>query len=180
MNNPFQEQLLKAGVVSEQQVKKINQEKQKKRKQQRHKKVVAADQTPTKAQQAAARKAERDRELNQRKEEQARKKAISVEIDQLITNNLVKRDAKCEIVYNFQHRNKVHRLYVNNDMKQDLIKGKLGIARIEGRYELIPFSVARKIAERNEKRVILFESEETNGDENNEYANYQIPDDLTW
>jgi len=33
MNNPFQEQLLKAGVVSKQQVQKANKDKQKKKKQ---------------------------------------------------------------------------------------------------------------------------------------------------
>ena len=37
MNNPFQEQLLKAGLVSKEQVNKVNQEKRKSNKQQRQK-----------------------------------------------------------------------------------------------------------------------------------------------
>lgn len=65
-------------------------------------------------------------------------------------------------------------------MKQQLIKGKLGIARIEGVYELIPVSVAEKIQQRNEKRVVIFKAEEKTVDENDPYADFEIPDDLTW
>jgi len=179
MNNPFQEQLLKAGVVTKQQVQKVKQDKNKKKKQQRSKKVPVIDEKALKAQQATEKKANHDRELNKKKQEQARKKAISAEIDQLIKANRVERNEACEIVYNFEHANKVKRIYVNEDMKQQIIKGKLGIARIEGRYELVPLSIAEKIQQRNEKRIVLF-TEEENIDENDPYADYQIPDDLTW
>lgn len=180
MNNPFQQQLLKAGIVNKQQVKKANQEKSKQQKQQRNKKEVVIDETQLKAQQAAAEKAEHDRALNKKKEEQARNKAISSEIDQLITNNRLTRDESCEINYNFEHRKKVHRIYINEEMKQGIIQGKLGIARIEGRYELVPIAVAEKIKQRNEKRLVLFDKEEVAVNENDPYADYQIPDDLVW
>ena len=68
-------------------------------------------------------------------------------------------------------------------MKQRIIEGKLGIARIEGRYELIPKLIAERIQQRNEKRVILFdyvENEEQVTDENDPYAEFQVPDDLMW
>jgi uncharacterized protein YaiL (DUF2058 family) len=176
MNNPFQEQLLKAGLVTKQQVNKANKEKQKQHKQQQPKKFSPS--APTKAQLAAQKKAERDRELNLQRQQQAKQKALSIEIDQLVRENALKRDENCEIAYNFEHRNKVHRLYVNADMKKQLIHGKLGIARIEGRYEIIPFSVADKIRQRNEKRVILFDEEIEQMED--EYKDYQIPDDLIW
>jgi hypothetical protein len=66
-------------------------------------------------------------------------------------------------------------------MKSQVVQGKLGIARIEGRYELVPLSIAQKIQQRNDKRIVLFEADlpqETS--ENDPYADYQIPDDLTW
>ncbi|MCK5336605.1 MAG: DUF2058 family protein, partial [Gammaproteobacteria bacterium] len=71
MSNPFQEQLLKAGVVTKQQVQKVKQEGNKKKKQQkqRSKKDVVVDKTKLKAQLAVEEKARRDRELNKRKEE---------------------------------------------------------------------------------------------------------------
>ena len=71
------------------------------------------------------------------------------------------------------------RIYVDATMKQQIIKGSLGIARIEGRYELVPKDIAEKIQQRNEKRIVIFDAEET-VDENDPYAEHQIPDDLVW
>ena len=65
-------------------------------------------------------------------------------------------------------------------MKKQIIKGSLGIARIEGRYELIPKTIAEKIQKRNEKRVVLFTNDEQEINADDPYADYQIPDDLTW
>ena len=180
MNNPFQEQLLKAGIVSKQQVQKVKQDKNKKHKQKRSKKDPVIDENKLRLEQAAKEKANRDRELNLKKQEQARKKAISAEIDQMIIKNRVQRDDNCEIVYNFEHNNKIKRIYVNEEMKQSIIKGKSGIARIEGRYELVPLSIAEKIQQLNQNRIVLFTDEQQNMDENDPYADYQIPDDLTW
>ena len=180
MNNPFQEQLLKAGLVSKQQVQKVKHEKHQKKKQKNNKNDSAVDVTKLKAQQAAEEKSRRDRELNQKKQEQARKKAISAEIDQLIINNKIERDDSCEISYNFEHQKKVKRIYVNAEMKQKIIAGKLGIARIEGRYELVPQAIAEKIQQRNDKRIVLFTDEDNTVDENDPYAEHQIPDDLMW
>ena len=181
MGNPFQDQFLKAGVVSKQQVKKAQSASNKKKKEQRSKKSNVVDENKLKAQQVAKEKAEKDKALNQRKEEQAKQKAISIEIDQIISSNQIKRSEECEIVYNFEHRKKVNRIYVDADMKQLIIDGKLGIARIEGRYELVPKLIAERIQQRNEKRIILFEAtEEQVADENDPYADFQVPDDLMW
>jgi len=181
MNNPFQDQLLKAGLVTKKQVQKAKQDKNRTRKKQQHsKKEVVVDENKIKVQQAAHEKAKRDRELNKKKEEQARQKAISIEINQLIENNCLSRDEDCEIVYNFEHNKKVRRIYVNEEMKQQIMQGKLGIARIEGRYELVPESIAEKIQQRNEKRIVIFKEDQQTTDENGLYSEYQIPDDLTW
>ena len=151
MNNPFQDQLLKAGLVTKKQVQKANQ----------------------------------DKNRNRKKEEQARQKAISIEINQLIENNCLARDDDCEIVYNFEHNNKVKRVYVNQEMKSQIVKGSLGIARIEGRYELVPSSIAEKIQQRNAKRIVIFDEQKSHATqeedgENDPYSEYQIPDDLIW
>ena len=181
MGNPFQDQLLKAGLVTKKQVQKAKQDKNRKNKQQKHaKKEIVVDETKLKAQQAAAEKTKRDRELNKQKQDQARQKATSIEINQLIENNCIPRDESCELVYNFEHNKKIKRLYVNEEIKQKLIKGTLGIARIEGRYEVIPKSVVDKIRQRNEKRVVIYVENETPKIENDPYADYAIPDDLTW
>ncbi len=180
MNNPFQEQLLKAGAVSKQQVKKAQQEKNKQHKEQRSSNQPVVNEVRKKAQQAAIDKAKHDRELNRQKEDQARGRAVSAEINQLILENLIERSEKCEIAYNFEHQRKVKRIYINEEMKAQIVKGKLGIARIEGRYELVPLSVAEKIQQRNEKRIVIFSDDTPQTDENDPYAGYEVPDDLVW
>jgi uncharacterized protein YaiL (DUF2058 family) len=182
MSNPFQDQLLKAGLVNKKQVKKANQEKARSNKKQRQKKETVVDEVKLKVQQATQDKAKHDRALNQKKEEQAKNKAISSEINQLITSSLIERDENCDIVYNFEHRKKVNRIHIDSEMKKKIVSGQLGIARIEGRYELVPATIAEKIKKRNDKRIIIFEkkSAEQATNENDPYADYQIPDDLTW
>jgi len=119
MNNPFQDQLLKAGVVSKQQVQKAQQEKNKKKKQQHNnKKIKPINDAQLKAKKDAEEKSARDRDLNKRKEDQARGKAISAEINQLIKDNLIARDEKCEVAYNFEHQKKVKKIYINEDKGQ--------------------------------------------------------------
>jgi len=186
MSNPFQDQLLKAGLVTKKQVQKAKQDKNRNKKKQRQSgnRAKTVDENSIKLQQAAEEKAKRDRELNRKKQEHARQKAVSIEINQLITSNCVARDESCEIAYNFEHDNKVRRIYVNPEMKDRIIKGALGIARIEGRYELVPKDIAEKIQQRNTKRVVLFSDEQTSSDkqtdQDDRYAGYEIPDDLMW
>ncbi len=179
MNNSFQEQLLKTGLVSKKQAHKAKQDKSKKNKQS-SKIANTVDEVKLKAQRVVEQKVERDRELNKRKKEQARQKANSIEINQLILSNSISRDESCEIVYNFEHNKKVNRIYINAEMKQRIINGKLGIARIEGRYELVPKSIAEKIQQRNKKRVVIFDEEEVTNDDDYTSLAHQIPDDLTW
>jgi len=180
MGNPFQDQLLKAGLVSKKQVHKAKQEQNKQKKQQRSKKDKIIDEDKLKAQQATAEKAKRDRELNKKKEDQARQKATSAEINQLINANCIARDENCEVVYNFEHNKKVKRIIINAEMKQHIVQGRLGIASINDRYELVTKKVAEKLQQRDASRVVIYDSETTTVDENDPYAAYEIPDDLDW
>lgn len=180
MGNPLQDQLLKAGLVSKKQVHKAKQEKNQQKKQQRSNKGNAVDENKIKAQKLADEKIKRDRELNKKKEDQARHKAITAEINQLITDNCITRDDSCDVVYNFEHDKKIKRIYINDELKQQIVQGSLGIARIEGRYELVTKSIAEKIQQRNPKRVVIYSAEQDTVDENDPYAEYEIPDDLTW
>jgi len=180
MNNPFQDQLLKAGLVTKHQVQKAKQDKNREKKKQHSKKEIVVDEARLKAQQAAEEKTNRDRELNKKKDAQARQKAISIEINQLVINNCLARDDSCEIVYNFEHNKKVKRIYINAEMKQQIMRGLLGIARIEGRYELVPKAIAEKIQKRNERRIVIFNEDQHVLNDEDSYSKYQIPDDLVW
>ena len=181
MSNPFQDQLLKAGLVTKKQVQKVKQDENRKRKQQQQhsKKEKVVDEAKLKVQQAVEEKTRRDRELNRKKENQARQKAISIEINQLITDNCLARDESCDIVYNFEHNKKIKRIYVNAEMKQKIVQGKLGMARIEGRYELVAKSIAERIQQKNDKRIVIYNAQES-VDDNDPYSEYQVPDDMMW
>ena len=181
MSNPFQDQLLKAGLVTKKQVQKVKQDKNRKRKQQQQhsKKEKVVDEAKLKVQQAVEEKTRRDRELNRKKENQARQKAISIEINQLITDNCLARDESCDIVYNFEHNKKIKRIHVDAEMKQKIVQGKLGMARIEGRYELVAKSIAERIQQKNDKRIVIFNAQES-VDDNDPYSEYQVPDDMMW
>lgn len=180
MNNPFQEQFLKAGIASKQQVHNAKKYKKIQTKQRHSNKKLAPDTNAIKAQQKAKEKADRDRELNQKKQLHVNNKAISIEIDQLIKENKLDRSKNCELSHNFEHKNKVNKLFVNADIKQCLVAGKLGIARIAGRYEVIPQNTAEKIKQRNAKRIVLLDAKAEKENLDVAYAEYQIPDDLMW
>ena len=180
MGNAFQDQLKKAGVVNKKQIHQAKQDKSKKNTQKRAHNKEIIDETKLAVEQAAKDKAEHDRKLNLEKEQQAKTKAIAAEINQLITNNAIDRSENCEVKYNFEHHKKVKHIYVNEDLKQHIIDGKLGIAQIEERYDLVARAVAEKIQQRNKDRIVLFDKDAQDIDENDPYADYQIPDDLMW
>ena len=180
MGNPFQDQLLKAGLVSKKQVHKAKQEKNQQKKKQRSHNEKVVDENKLRAQQVAEEKTRRDRELNKKNQEQARQKARLAEIDQLIVDNCIARDENCDIAYNFEHDKKVKSIYINTELKEQIVKGRLGIAQIHGRYEVVTKSVAEKIKQRNASRVVIYDLEQETIDENDPYADYEIPDDLDW
>ena len=44
----------------------------------------------------------------------------------------------------------------------------------------MPVEVAKKIEQRDEQAIIVLFSDATNSTEDDEYAEYEIPDDLMW
>jgi hypothetical protein len=76
-------------------------------------------------------------------------------------------------------------LYVTADIKQQLSQGRLAIVRLvlksERLFEIVPAAVAAKIAQRDQHSVVqLNQNADRIEAEDDPYADYQIPDDLTW
>lgn len=185
MGNSLFDQLKKSGLVDEKKAQKIKKEKHKQKKQKKGQKKGEAelDESKQLALQAQAEKAERDRELNRQRLAEQEKIAIKAQIKQLIESNTVTCEDE-DIRFNFSDQGKVQRLYVNTLLQQQLTKGQLAIVSLEGRYRLVPTKVANKISLRDEQSIIfLNEPTDTNSntpDEDDPYADYQIPDDLMW
>jgi hypothetical protein len=177
----LQDQLLNAGIVDKKKAKQIKQE-QRKEARSRPKGQVQVDENKEQAKRALAEKTQRDRQLNKQQQDEAEKKAIQAQIIQLIKMNRVGRK-RGDVAYQFTDGTKIKKLYITQQLQNDLIKGRLAIAKLEGGYELLPSQAAEKIMQRDAQVIVLLnrnESVEVDEDEDDPYADYQIPDDLMW
>lgn len=180
----LQEQLLKIGLVDKNKANKAKKDKQKQSKVARNTSGKAVGRENSKAQQAQAKRVERDRELNQKKQKQAEQKAVYAQIKQLIELNKLDRGTG-DISYSFIYKNKVKKIFVTEVIKQQLGQGNLAIVRLvlknERLFEIVPAAIAKKIAQRDENSLVqLNEKVDQEKDADDPYADYQIPDDLTW
>lgn len=177
----LQDQLLKAGLVDEKKAKKVKNDKRKATKQQHKSKAVVVDETKAAAAQARAEKAERDRRLNEDRKAEAERKAIAAQIKQLIEMNRQPKGAggSGEVAYNFTDGKQIKKIYVSEEVQGLLTRGRLAIVKLGKGYELVPAPVAEKISQRDESYVIA-QAVAQEVDEDDPYADYQIPDDLMW
>jgi uncharacterized protein YaiL (DUF2058 family) len=185
----LQEQLLKAGLVDESRAKQATREKQKRANQARRTggKSAAHKVDPKKlaADKRHAERVARDNALNEKRKQALDQKAIAAQIKQLIETNKVDR-SKGEIPYSFVYRKKIKKMFIGETEKNLLTAGRLAIVTTvianEGRrFELVPMEVARKIAERDPETVIeLNQQDDSASPADDPYADYKIPDDLTW
>ncbi|MGB1907209.1 MAG: DUF2058 domain-containing protein [Spongiibacter sp.] len=174
----LQEQLLKAGLADEKKVKKIKQEQRKAKKANKGKAEV--DEGKLAAQKALAEKAARDREINRQRQAEAEKKAIFAQIIQLVDVNRIDRK-QGDIAYQFTDGKKIKRVYVTDTQQNQLVKGLIAIVKIKESYELVPAAIAEKIKQRDASVIlVLNEKSASDVDEDDPYADYQIPDDLMW
>lgn len=179
MANAFQDQLLKAGLVSKDKVNKANKSKHKQAKQQPNNSTTDDDKRKREIRQAELEKAASDRELNRRKVDADNKKAIAAQIRQLIELNHIP-DDDGDTVFNFADGNKIKRIYVTNETRKQLVYGQLAIVRLGEKYEVVPKKVAEKIMQRDESVVVLCNEATQDSEEVDEYADYKVPDDLMW
>ncbi len=152
MSNPFKDQLLKAGLVSKKQAKKIEHENRINRQQNKKNKPSPAD---NKAQNKQTAQTKRCRELNQQLNEENRQREQNAQIKQLIENNRLTQDNDGD-PYNFVERNKIKRIFVSKEMADKLSCGQLAIVKLGNSYEIVPAKVARQIACRNQEAILAF------------------------
>lgn len=178
MGNSLRDQLLKAGLVDAQQVKQVRASRRKQDKQGGGKARADAE-GRRRTQQAAAEKARRDSALNRQLQEEAQRKAEANELRQLIHTNRIPR-GEGDIPYSFLDGNSIKRIYVTADQQHKLATGNLAIVRQDTGFELISPAIADRVRTRDERLIVLLNRPGDQGDEDDDYADYKIPDDLTW
>ncbi|WP_404363412.1 DUF2058 domain-containing protein [Marinobacter sp.] len=175
----LQDQLLKAGLADEKKAKALKKEKHKQRKQQ-PKGATEVNETQLRAQQAREEKTEHDRQLNQKRHEEAQRKAIQAQIRELVAANRLDRK-RGETAYQFVHDKKIKKIFVAEAMIDQLSRGRLAVVFVNDGYELVAEGVARKIMERDASAVVvLHERKQDDAASDDPYADYEIPDDLMW
>jgi uncharacterized protein YaiL (DUF2058 family) len=175
----LQEQLLKAGLVDKNKVKKVNQDKSKQKKDERKAGTVSVDEARLAAIETQRKNAERARELNAQRDAVAAQKAVVAQIAQLVQKNRQSK-GNGDIAYNYTHNNMIERIYVSAAVQAHLIAGRLVIVVQGGAVELVPRVIADKIAERDAAIVVRVNKPSTEVDADDPYADFQIPDDFTW
>ncbi len=175
MAGSLQDQLVKAGLASEQQLKNT---KSKKRKQKRSGTAPPDAAQRQQAQQVAAEKRARDQALNRQRDEEAKRKAEQIALWQLVRDQRIPRSGG-DRAYNFTDGQALKRLYVNAAQHRDLVDGRLAIVRHDDFFELVPATVAERLAA-VEPGLVLVHNRPEPDDSDDEYADYKIPDDLMW
>lgn len=179
MSKSLQDQLLNAGLVDKKKAKAVQKEKRKQAKQVPKGQTVI-DENKQLAEEARRQKAERSQELNRQQQLEAEKKAILAQIKQLITQHRLDRKGG-EVAYQFVDSKKIKKLYLTELQQNQLSRGIIAIVKLNDQYELVPTAIAEKIAQRDESFVMLINQKSTEVvEEDDPYADYQIPDDLMW
>jgi len=152
MGNPFQDQLLKAGLVNKKQAKKANHEKYLTRKK---KKRNTPSEISTKAREEQMALAKRNRELNRQRDEENRQREQRAQVKQLIEKNRLEKDDRGEPYY-FAEQNNISRIFVSEEMTDKLSCGQLAIVKFDDGYEVVPAKVAHQIADRYKEALVAF------------------------
>ncbi|WP_455924388.1 DUF2058 domain-containing protein [Pseudomonas putida] len=179
MSISLRDQLLKAGLVNQKQVKQASKTQQKQKRLEQKGQVEVDDTQQRLAKEAMAEKVKRDQELNRQQQEKAEEKARAAQVKQLIEVSRLPK-LNTEDYYNFVDDKKVKRLSVNALMRAKLSSGSLAIVHHAGGYEVIPREAAVKIQERAPERIVLLNVVTEEPDADDPYAAYVIPDDLMW
>ena len=152
----------------------------------------------------------RDRGRAQQDSVQRKRQECIAQVRQLVETNRVKHGNEAglredvEVSFQFVDQRKVKKIRVDRAQQGALQRGQLAVVTSKGRYELVPAETAQRIMDReqalndllaelqidpNASSVLLFNKqsglrpEDTEKDASNEddpYADYQIPDDLMW
>ena len=186
MNNSLRDQMLKSGLVSKKQAKnseqqtKLNARKQQK-KSKKNRNVIDENSISHLATQKREAEIANTKKLNIIKEEQRLQKELQAQIIDIIQRHKIN-DPNANITYNFvdSNNNLVKQISITDIQKQRLTNGYLAIVSLNDAYHLIPAPIAEKLLEQVPEIIVCYNKTEEEGEEDDPYADYQVPDDLMW
>ncbi len=180
MANSLQEQLLKAGLVSEAQLNRSK--KQEHRSKKRSGKRNQPSDARVQAKQQRQHKAEQDRALNAKREAEQKQKELRLQVRELVLSNAQSLEG-ADVPYNVVKKGRIRRIYVTADQRTQLADGKLAVTTAKGRHHVIPLGTAQRIRELLPEYFVFVASADEAAEpasEDDPYAEFKVPDDLMW
>ncbi|PKG85836.1 DUF2058 domain-containing protein [Colwellia sp. 75C3] len=180
----LQEQLLKAGLTTKQKSRQANSDQRKQNKQKRsgvqHGSSLQ-EQVKEDLAKSQAEKLAKDTALNDAKNSELANKEQQLRINQILEHHQIK-GAKGESEYNYTFGTKVKKLFLDTITHKALVNGRLALCGLNETTYLVTSETAAKVAELDSS-IILVQNDKVEAEEINEddpYADYQIPDDMMW
>lgn len=180
----LQEQLLKAGLTTKQKTRQANSEQRKKNKQKRsgvQHDATLQEQIKEDLAKAKKIKQDKDNDLNAQNKQKLAEKEQILRIKQILTHHQV-----CNVngdnEYNYTYGSKIKKISLDTITHKALVNGRLSLCGLDDITYLVTRETAEKIAELD-KTIILVQNDKAIDeqiDEDDPYADYQIPDDLMW
>jgi len=180
----LQEQLLKAGLTTKQKTRQANSSKRKKNKQQRSGVEHSAsmqEQVKEGLLLSKADKLTKDGALNDAKKHVLANKEQQLRIKQILEHHQLT-GVNGDTEYNYSFNNKVKKLALDSLTHKALVNGRLALCGFQDKSYLVTSETANKVAELDDT-LILVKNEKVEDEQLNQedpYAEYQIPDDLMW
>lgn len=183
MRNPLQEQLLKAGLTSKGKAAQAVREQSNKRKARRKGKGPAASSAEQlQAQERRQQQAERDRALAAERNAERQRDEARAQARQIIATHKLEHEG--DMAYRFTDGSKIRDIQVDEACRAQLAGGLLVIARDGDSYALLPRAAADKVRERDEAMIVLdhgdTQADQASDADDDYYAKFQVPDDLSW
>lgn len=180
----LQDQLLKAGLTTKQKARQANSDKRKKNKQKRSGVAVDAslqEQVKKELELAKQEKLARDTALNEEKKAALAAKEQQLRITQILQHHQIT-NVNGEAEYNYTFNSKIKKLFIDDVTHRALVNGQLALCGVDEKTYIVTAETAEKVASLDEQVILVQNTkvETTVSDEDDPYAEFQIPDDLMW
>lgn len=115
-----------------------------------------------------------------KREAVAERKRIKAEIKAIIEAEKLEKTSG-ELVHSYLVGKRIKQLYVSEAIHKQLVAGELVITRLNGSTYLVPAETGVRVQALNPDWVVIGPAAEHGTDnDDDEYADYQVPDDLKW
>lgn len=182
MAKSLKEQLFSAGIASKKQLKTAEIEQRKKAKTLPAKHKKGSTSNDTHIEMAQQEKKAKDRELNELKQQELLKKAKQAEIQQLLEQHQIKVPQDADIRFHFLHNTKIKDIWLTQEQHDQLTAKLITPICFNNHTYLVSIEVYEKILARDPALALSNDQnlKQRIQAEEEEYADFPIPDDLNW